>query len=111
MPFAARLSNVLLALLFLTAMALVDLRPQFSAASDPAVSAQSVELEDGPEGESSPLATFLRSYDGDDQIGSGTLSIRVSQICYDLARDDIGRDAAGPSHPPCAGYPTGPPRA
>ncbi len=103
--------NVLLALLFVAAMAAVDVRPQ---ANGTVISSQSVldtELEDGPEGEEAPIAVFLRSTDGDDQIGSATPVAPIVRVVYVKLAAGGGRDPASPSHPPCSGFPTGPPAA
>lgn len=103
--------KVLLALLFVTAMATLDLRPQVNAATASFQSGASAELEDGPDGEEAPLAIFLRSFDGDDQIGPDAPGVRITRIAYLVAAPDLCGDPAGPSHPPFAGFPTGPPRA
>ena len=103
----ARLILGLTALLFLTAMGTLDLRSQ----SDPwAASLQYAALEDGPEGEQPPVATFVRSYDGDDQLKTVTFCAEFAAASYVIA-SAAGNRAAAPTHFPCAGFPTGPPRA
>ena len=65
-------------------------------------------LEDGPEDEEPPVASFVRSYDGDDQIPSSAV---FALIAFDFVtlEPDRGDAAPLPSHFPCAGFPTGPP--
>jgi hypothetical protein len=106
----ARLTSVLLALLLVTAMATLDMRPHVNGANALFQPGFGAGLEDGPEGEEAPLAVFLNSTNGDDQIGQASHhgAIRFS---YDFVGLDRGRDPAAPSHPPFAGFPTGPPAA
>jgi hypothetical protein len=65
------------------------------------------ELEDGPEGEKIPLANLVRGYDGDDQIDAfGLTPVRFAAPAVNISRKSVGL-----SHPPCAGFSTGPPVA
>ena len=65
------------------------------------------ELEDGPEGEQIPLANSVGGYDGEDQIETawGHTSVRFASSA------NASRKSVELSHPPCAGFPTGPPVA
>jgi hypothetical protein len=103
--------NVLLALLFMTAMASVDVRPQANGIAVSAQSSLNADLEDGPEGEEAPIAVFLRSGDGDDQIGSTLSGAAIVRVIYFKMAADCGHHPASPSHSPCSGFPTGPPAA
>jgi hypothetical protein len=67
------------------------------------------ELQDGPEGEEPPVASFVRSYDGDDQIG-----IRFDFVSVPTPRVDLDVASRRPFHlsyPTYGGIPTGPPSA
>ena len=64
-------------------------------------------LEDGPEGEQIPLANLVRGYDGDDQIET---VIDLTPVRLALS-PKANRKPVALSHPPCAGFPTGPPVA
>ena len=111
MPSVARLMNALLALLFVTAMATVDVRPQISGVTAPVQTSFAAELEDGPEGEEAPIAVFVRSSDGDDQIGHHSIYLPIAGVIYRRIAADRGHDPVDPNHPPYAGFPTGPPAA
>ena len=83
-----RLIGIVLALPLLAATATADLSPPHSRPSPPCISfnvaeakfgstpvrnnsspaKHIAELEDGPEGEDTPIANLVRAYDGDDQI-------------------------------------------
>jgi hypothetical protein len=126
-----RLIGLLLALPFLTATATVDL----SSALDPgftslhklsiaeaklgsppmrshsaAAKHVTAELEDGPEGEDTPIANLLRAYDGDDQIET-RLSFAVIAFRVVVLAPSLAGAAPVSRHFPCAGFPTGPPAA
>ena len=105
----ARLTSVLLALLFVTATATLDIRPHAGGLTASLQSGPTAELEDGPEGEEAPVAVFARSFDGDDQIGPDPLGAQPIRVSYELVAPDRGHSPAKPSHPPYAGFPTGPP--
>lgn len=106
----ARLIVGLSALLFLTAMGALDLRSQGDSWASWADSLQYAALEDGPDGEQPPVATFVRAYDGDDQLETVTFCAEFAANNYVIA-SAAGKQAAAPTHFPCAGFPTGPPRA
>jgi len=65
-------------------------------------------LEDGPEGEQIPRANLVRGYDGDDQIEAAFERLFV-RFVTSLANANC--KSVELSHPPCAGFPTGPPVA
>jgi hypothetical protein len=68
------------------------------------------ELEDGPEGEDTPIANLVRAYDGDDQIETQfsfvTILFRVVALTPSFASVTPAQH-----YFPCAGFPTGPPTA
>lgn len=64
------------------------------------------ELEDGPEGEQIPLANLVRGYDGDDQIET---AFGLTPVRFATSSTNASRKSVELSHPPCAGFPTGPP--
>ena len=66
------------------------------------------ELEDGPEGEQIPLASLVRGYDGDDQIET---AFGLAPVRFAASSANASRKSVELSHPPCAGFPTGPPVA
>ena len=127
-----RLIVVILALPFLTVMATADLSPtagpsarRFTPGFDcrgqagryagpdqcPARAKRiTAELEDGPEGEEEPVASLVRAYDGDDQIGT---RFDFATIVFDVVTfaPRFAGAAPAPSYAPCAGFPTGPPAA
>jgi hypothetical protein len=65
-------------------------------------------LEDGPEGEQIPRANLVRGYDGGDQIEAAfeRLFVRFATSLANASCKPVEL-----SHPPCAGFPTGPPVA
>ena len=69
----------------------------------------SAELQDGPEGEEPPVASFVRSYDGDDQIGARFDFVAVVLSGGDP--DTADRQPFDLSYPTYGGFPTGPPSA
>lgn len=122
-----RLFGLLLALSFLTGSGAAGfgcrgdaaVQPYTSVAQAPAITLQvrlaynhsrvvTAELEDGPEGEGTPIATFVRSYDGDDQF-------QAAFGPAELSDGHLTRHAVRPwpcckrTHPAIAGFPTGPP--
>lgn len=113
MPHVARLFRFVLALLWLAAVASVDLRPQsksWTASAAAAVSIGLGELEDGPEGEEAPTATTVRAF-GDDDSAFVVASVAVDHpIHYVDVSCECSRPAPESTHSPCAGPPTGPPQ-
>ena len=128
-----RLIVVILALPFLTVMATADLSPtagpsatslharlstaEAKLGATPArisvwagAKRITAELEDGPEGEEEPVASLVRAYDGDDQIGT---RFDFATIVFDVVTfaPRFAGAAPAPNHAPCAGFPTGPPAA
>jgi hypothetical protein len=65
-------------------------------------------LEDGPEGEQTPRANLVRGYDGDDQIEAAFERLFVRFV---ISLANASCKSVELSHPPCAGFPTGPPVA
>ena len=68
------------------------------------------ELEDGPEGEDTPIANLVRAYDGDDQIET-LFSFKMIVFRVVALAPSFASAAPAPRHFPCAGFPTGPPAA
>lgn len=122
-----RLIGIVLALPLLAATSTADLLPldpgfaslhKFSVAeakfgSTPVRNSSSLakniaELEDGPEGEDTPIANLVRAYDGDDQIETQfsfvTIVFRVVALTPSFASVTPAQH-----YFPCAGFPTGPP--
>ncbi len=66
------------------------------------------ELEDGPEGEGTPIASLVRSYDGDDQFQA---TFKPAEFSVDYPTKLAVRRwlCCERSHPAMAGFPTGPP--
>ena len=65
-------------------------------------------LEDGPEGEQIPRANLVRGYDGGDQIEA---AFELLFVRFATSFANASRKSVELSHPPCAGFPTGPPVA
>jgi hypothetical protein len=68
------------------------------------------ELEDGPGGEEIPVANLICGYYGDDQV-EAAFGLAFVAVQFATSSADAGRKSAKLSHPPCAGFPTGPPVA
>lgn len=66
------------------------------------------ELEDGPEGEEAPLATFVKFLDDDQLRSSGECGAVQFRIVAMLRPENVRRRALHPVH---VGFPTGPPAA
>jgi hypothetical protein len=68
------------------------------------------ELEDGPEGEATPVANLICGYDDGDQV-EAAFGLAFVDVRFATSSANAGRQSAELSHPPCAGFPTGPPVA
>jgi hypothetical protein len=122
-----RLLPLVLVLSFLTATTTVDLWPveRVAVVSTPSNSGtvaklalaklnlipaklSTAEMEDGPEGEEAPLATFVRAYDGDDQIQT-RYELVFAAVGFIAPADDVNAVPPELTYPTYGGFPTGPP--
>jgi hypothetical protein len=67
-------------------------------------------LEDGPEGEEIPVANLICGYDDDDRV-EAAFALTFVAIQFATSSASVVHESAELSHPPCAGFPTGPPVA
>jgi hypothetical protein len=128
-PLFFRLTLFLLTLSGMTAMATVgpsgrgvasiqaELRfaptePNLAQAHGKLQTAQSniTELEDGPQGEKIPVANVICGHDGDDQV-EAEFGLTLVAVQFATSSANAGHESPKLSHPPCAGFPTGPPLA